>query len=62
MEHADGMKAERTRETPQGGVVSPILAVALALVFIFLLDGLASLLTRLLPDPPKISIRTPLPG
>jgi phosphate:Na+ symporter len=27
--------------------------VALALVFVFLLDGLASLLTRLLPDPPK---------
>jgi RNA-directed DNA polymerase len=26
MEHADGMKAERTRGTPQGGVVSPILA------------------------------------
>jgi phosphate:Na+ symporter len=27
--------------------------VVLALVFVFLLDGLASLLTRLLPDPPK---------
>jgi phosphate:Na+ symporter len=27
--------------------------VALALAFVFLLDGLASLLTRLLPDPPK---------
>ncbi|MFB9261651.1 reverse transcriptase domain-containing protein [Bradyrhizobium erythrophlei] len=26
MKHADGMKAERTRGTPQGGVVSPILA------------------------------------
>jgi RNA-directed DNA polymerase len=26
MEHADGMKVERTRGTPQGGVVSPILA------------------------------------
>ena len=26
MEHDDGMKAERTRGTPQGGVVSPILA------------------------------------
>ena len=26
MEHADGLKAERTRGTPQGGVVSPILA------------------------------------
>src|SRR6267378_6857626 len=26
MEHADGMKAERTRGTPQGGVISPILA------------------------------------
>ncbi len=26
MEHADGMRAERTRGTPQGGVVSPILA------------------------------------
>src|SRR6266704_4855626 len=26
MEHADGMKAERARGTPQGGVVSPILA------------------------------------
>jgi phosphate:Na+ symporter len=27
--------------------------VALAVVFVFLLDGLASVLTRLLPDPPK---------
>ena len=27
--------------------------VALALAFVFLLGGLASLLTRLLPDPPK---------
>jgi retron-type reverse transcriptase len=26
MEHADGMKVARTRGTPQGGVVSPILA------------------------------------
>src|SRR5262249_58148598 len=26
MEQADGMKVERTRGTPQGGVVSPILA------------------------------------
>src|SRR5436309_15927384 len=26
MEQADGLKAERTRGTPQGGVVSPILA------------------------------------
>ena len=26
MEHADGMRVERTRGTPQGGVVSPILA------------------------------------
>src|SRR5215470_11485620 len=26
MEHEDGMKVERTRGTPQGGVISPILA------------------------------------
>src|SRR5499426_646408 len=46
MEHADGMKAERTRGTPQGGVVSPILAN------LFLHYAFDLWLTRTHPDVP----------
>ena len=46
MEHDDGMKAERTRGTPQGGVVSPILAN------LFLHYTFDLWMTRLHPDLP----------
>src|SRR5499433_1916384 len=46
MEHADGMKVERTRGTPQGGVISPILAN------LFLHYAFDLWMTRTYPDLP----------
>ena len=50
MEHDDGMKAERTRGTPQGGVVSPILANLFLHLHVRSLDDTAA------PRPPVVSI------